>query len=92
LNAFLSLPPDKMKEVKQPGIPTDSTAQNELAKWIYQARLVTQNKIRIAIKGDNISKFPVFKNVMMSLQAQDINKFNLITGSEAPPAGWAADK
>jgi biopolymer transport protein ExbD len=92
LNAFLSIAPEKMKEVKQPGIPTDSTAQNELAKWIYQARLATNNQIRIAIKGDNVAKFPVFKNVMSSLQAQNINKFNLITGSEAPPAGWAADK
>ncbi|WP_428653306.1 ExbD/TolR family protein [Runella sp.] len=83
--------PDKMKDIPQPGIPTDSTAQNELAKWIYQARRAN-NGLRIAIKGDNVSKFPVFKDVMASLQAQNINKFNLITGSEAPPAGWTSDK
>jgi biopolymer transport protein ExbD len=82
--------PDKMKEVVQPGIPTDSTAQNELAKWIYQARRAN-NGLRIAIKGDNVAKFPVFKDVMASLQAQNINKFNLITGTEAPPQGWKAD-
>jgi biopolymer transport protein ExbD len=82
--------PDNMKEVNQPGIPTDSTAQNELAKWIYQARRAN-NGLRIAIKGDNVAKFPVFKDVMNSLQAQNINKFNLITGTEAPPQGWKAD-
>ncbi len=83
--------PDKLKDVPQPGVPTDSTSQNELAKWIYQARRAN-NKLRIAIKGDNVSKFPVFKDVMASLQAQNINKFNLVTGSEAPPAGWTSDK
>jgi biopolymer transport protein ExbD len=82
--------PDKLKEVVQPGIPVDSTAQNELAKWIYQARRANSG-LRIAIKGDNVAKFPVFKDVMSSLQAQNINKFNLITGTEAPPQGWKAD-
>ena len=91
LKQFLNVPPAKMKEVKQPGIPTDSTAQNELAKWIYQARRA-DSKLRIAIKGDNLSKFPVFKDVMNSLQAQNINKFNLITGIEAAPQGWTSDK
>ncbi|HAK80330.1 MAG TPA: biopolymer transporter ExbD [Runella sp.] len=82
--------PDKLKEINQPGIPTDSTAQNELAKWIYQARRANSG-LRIAIKGDNVAKFPVFKDVMGSLQAQNINKFNLVTGTEAPPQGWKAD-
>jgi len=82
--------PDKLKEIAQPGIPTDSTAQNELAKWVYQARRANSG-LRIAIKGDNVAKFPVFKDVMGSLQAQNINKFNLITGTEAPPQGWKAD-
>ncbi|MFN4146032.1 MAG: ExbD/TolR family protein [Runella sp.] len=82
--------PDKFKEIVQPGIPVDSTAQNELAKWVYQARRANPD-LRIAIKGDKASKFPVFKDVMNSLQAQNINKFNLITGTEAPPQGWKAD-
>ena len=60
--------PDKLKEIAQPGIPTDSTAQNELAKWIYQARRANSG-LRIAIKGDNVAKLPVFKDVMGSLQA-----------------------
>jgi len=87
---WLGMKPDKMKEIIQPGIPVDSTAQNELAKWIYAARR-SNPQLRIAIKGDNVSKFPVFKDVMGALQAQNINKFNLITGTEAPPAGWKAD-
>lgn len=91
LKGWLNLSPERMKEVKQPGMPVDSTAQNDLAKWVYQARRANP-KLKIAIKGDNLSKFPVFKDVLGSLQAQNINKFNLITGTEAPPAGWTNSK
>ena len=90
LGVWLNLPKEQMAAFKQPGIPVDSTAQNDLAKWVYNARKAN-NDLRICIKGDNISKFPVFKNVMGSLQAQNINKFNLITGTEQSPAGWKAD-
>ncbi len=85
LKQWLSMAPDKMKDLKQPGVPVDSTAQNDLAKLIYQARRAN-NGLRIAIKGDNVSKFPVFKNVLGALQAQDINKFNLVTGQETSPS------
>lgn len=91
LKGFLSLPKDQMAAVKQPGVPVDSTAQNDLAKWIYQARK-TNNDLRICIKGDNLSKFPKFKDVLNALQAQNINKFYLVTGSEQPPAGWKEDE
>lgn len=94
LKAFLSLPAEQQAKVKQPGIPTDSTGAaptNELKEWIYNARKANNN-LRIAVKGDNAATFPNFKNVLATLQAQNINKFNLITGTEAPPAGWISDE
>ena len=90
LKAFLNLDGEERNKVKQPGIPVDSTGfkpENELALWIYNSRKAN-NGLRIALKGDNLAKFPVFKDVLATLQAQNINKFNLITGTEAPPAGW----
>jgi biopolymer transport protein ExbD len=93
LKAFLNLRNEQRGQVKQPGIPTDSTGggpNNELAVWVYNARKAN-NSLRIAVKGDNLSKFPAFKNVLSTLQAQNINKLNLITGTEAPPAGWKND-
>ena len=93
LKSYLSLPKEQQAKVKQPGIPTDSTGagvNNELKSWVYNARKAN-SKLRIALKGDNLAKFPEFKNVLATLQAQNINKFNLITGTEAPPAGWTAD-
>lgn len=92
LKSYLNLPKEQQATFKQPGIPVDSTgaaASNELKDWVFNARKAN-NDLRIALKGDNLAKFPEFKNVLATLQAQNINKFNLITGSEAPPAGWKA--
>lgn len=93
LKSYLNLPKEQQAKVKQPGIPTDSTGAgptNELKDWVYNSRKAN-NKLRIALKGDNLAKFSSFKTVLSTLQAQNINKFNLITGTEAPPAGWKAD-
>lgn len=93
LKAYLSLSKEQQAKFKQPGIPTDTTGAgptNELKDWVYNARKAN-NDLRIALKGDNLAKFPNFKNVLATLQAQNINKFNLITGTEAPPAGWKND-
>lgn len=93
LKSYLRLPKEQQAKVKQPGIPTDSTGAgptNELKDWVYNSRKAN-NDLRIALKGDNLAKFTNFKSVLATLQAQNINKFNLITGTEAPPAGWKAD-
>ncbi len=93
LKSYLSLPKEQKAKIKQPGIPVDSTgaaASNELKDWVFNSRKAN-NGLRIALKSDNLAKFPNFKNVLATLQAQNINKFNLITGTEAPPAGWKAD-
>ena len=93
LKGFLNLPNEQKTKVKQPGIPTDTTGAaptNELKDWIYNSRKANSD-LRIALKGDNLAKFPTFKNVLSTLQAQNINKFNLVTGSEAPPAGWKSE-
>lgn len=90
LKAWLNMPKDQMAQVKQPGIPVDSTGASELADWVYAARKADSG-LRIALKGDNLSKFPAFKDVLSNLQSQNINKFNLITGSEQAPAGYTND-
>lgn len=87
LKPWLNMPKDEMLKVKQPGIPVDSTGASELADWVYAARKANQG-LRIALKGDNISTFPKFKDVLANLQSQNINKFSLITGSEEAPAGF----
>jgi len=80
LKQFLDMPATERSKVKQPGIPSDSI-NNELGDWIWFSRLVN-NKIRVAVKGDQSTSFPVVKQVMNTLQDKKMNKFNFITTLE----------
>jgi biopolymer transport protein ExbD len=83
LQGFLSLKPDERTQIKQAGIPTDSL-NNELADWVWQARL-TNNNVRVAIKGDGNSTYPTVAQVIKTLQEKKVNRFNFITSAESAP-------
>jgi biopolymer transport protein ExbD len=89
LKQFLQLDAAQKKEYKQPGIPNDTTANNELADWIREARkadVALHNRaLRISIKGDNKEEYPTIKKVIGILQKQKINKFSLITTIRTEP-------
>lgn len=65
------------------GIPIDS-AGNELSYWVGYAKLSNPN-LKIAIKGDQNSNYDVFSDIIGTLQAQNINIFQLITSPEGKP-------
>jgi len=77
---------DRMKPGIQPGIPTDSL-NNQLDSWVLNARKATKElnnqDMRISIKGDAKEEYPVVKKVIDVLQKQKVNKFLLVTNSEA---------
>ena len=74
---------NQRSQVQQPGIPVDTTANNELADWVQSARKANLGtngvKLEIAIKGDSKEEYPTIKKVISTLQKQQVNKFNLIT-------------
>ncbi|KLT64123.1 biopolymer transporter ExbD [Pedobacter sp. BMA] len=77
---------DRMKPGAQPGIPADST-DNQLNAWVLNARKATKEinnqDMRISIKGDAKEEYPVVKKIIDILQKQSVNKFLLVTNSEA---------
>lgn len=83
LKQYIGLDEEQRKTFPAPGIPVDSTANNELATWIYQARIVTRNlknlELRFAIKGNAKDEYPAYKSVVDVLQKQGVNRFSLIT-------------
>lgn len=83
LKAYLNTPPAERVKIKQPGIPIDSL-DNQLRDWLLYSRTANP-KLRIAIKGDKAVKYSVTKKVINTLQEQNINKFNFITGMENMP-------
>lgn len=85
MKAFINMSADERTEFnkKSSGIPTDST-NNELGDWIWQARL-TNNKIRVAIKGDGDAPYPIVKQIIATVQDKKVNRFNFITSLEGDP-------
>ncbi|MEI8046885.1 MAG: biopolymer transporter ExbD [Bacteroidota bacterium] len=84
MKAFLNLSPE-IRDLPQNnlGIPADST-NNQFKEWVRAARDVNP-ELRIAIKADQKTPYPVIKKVMKSLQELDENRYNLITKLENAP-------
>ncbi|MCU0442329.1 MAG: biopolymer transporter ExbD [Bacteroidia bacterium] len=80
LPALLNMKSEERLKAPQPGVPCDSL-NNELADWIWQSRLVN-NKVRVAVKGDRETGYPVVKQVIATLQDKKVNRFNFITSME----------
>lgn len=76
-------PQERNKPGFQPGMPCDS-ANNELFEWVYEARRRNPN-IKIVVKGDGTADYKVMKQIVGSLQEQNINQFYLLTGLETTP-------
>ena len=89
LKNLLDMEPTQREDamLKLEGIPCD-TATNELGNWIYHGRFAYAElgiSPYIIIKGDNNAKYPKVQQVINTLKAQDILKFNLITDLEIAP-------
>ena len=80
LGTWLNLNPGKRSDFDQPGIPLDS-ANNELRDWAVFARIVNP-QVRLAVKGDRKTPYPVMHDVLDMLVSNNINRFNLITDLE----------
>jgi len=84
MKAFLALKPaDRDLRENAVGIPCDSL-NNQFKNWVRFARIVNPH-IRIAIKADQTTAYPVIKNVMNTMQDLDENRYNLITSLEQNP-------
>jgi biopolymer transport protein ExbD len=83
LKSLLAMTPADRDKTEQPGIPVDTTNTNELYDWVHSARLADQylhsKTLKIGIKGDSNENYPVVQKVIVSLQKQNVDRFNLIT-------------
>jgi biopolymer transport protein ExbD len=80
---------------KMAGIPIMDSTNNELVDWlrsisnVYAQSGTTQRDFedKIVIKGDNLAKYPAFKNIKYALKQNSIFKFKIATNSETVPPG-----
>jgi biopolymer transport protein ExbD len=84
----LAIPSEEQAKVRQPGIPIQDSASNELYYWIRDAvSAFSGKKINYLIKGDNNAKYPQFKEILNAFKRNDIYKFQLVTAIEDAPEG-----
>jgi len=83
LHSLLAMSPADRDKVTQPGIPVDTTNNNELYDWVHSARLADKylhnKELKIGIKGNSQEEYPTVGKVIATLQKQKVDRFNLIT-------------
>jgi biopolymer transport protein ExbD len=96
LKQYINTPPGERAKFPTDGIPIDTADINtsQLANWIHQARLAqfnlkregkVENEYVIVVKADKDTPYPAMQKVINTLTDINVNKFNLITNSEADP-------
>jgi len=78
---------------KMEGIPVADSATNELVDWYraisnaYAGGDVRKLEEIMLIKGDNLAKYPSFKNIKYALKKNNFFKFRIVTNGEKAPMG-----
>jgi biopolymer transport protein ExbD len=96
LKQYLETEPSQRSKFPSTGIPIDTADVNksELADWIHNARLAQfrmkqEGKVKeeyvMVVKADKDTPYPAIQKVINTLIDINVNKFNLITDSEADP-------
>jgi len=70
------------------GIPAQDTTNNQMTEWIRAAATAyAGGKMNLILKGDNVAKYPVFKNILTAFKKNEQFKFQMITNQASVPAG-----
>lgn len=97
LKAYSQLPVAALND-QLPGIPIKDTSNNQLQVWMkaivaVQAEMISDDptgpatKMTVILKGDNLAKFPQFKNVIAALTENSVLEFQMVTNPEGVPTG-----
>lgn len=79
---------EQMTGAALPGIPTLDTTNNQMIEWIGAAVSAYQGeKMNLILKGDNVAKYPVFKNILTAFKKNDQFKFQMVTNPVGVPSG-----
>lgn len=82
MKQFLTMTESQQKNTAMSGIPVDDdNNNNQLADWIIYARIANPD-VRLVVKGDKETNYPVIKKVTDTLVRCNVNKFYLITDTK----------
>ncbi len=87
LSQQAKMSPEQMN-ANLPGIPCKDSANNELVDWMRAVASAYQGgKLNLLLKGDNIAKYPAFKNIIDAFKKNEMFKFQMVTNPESVPTG-----
>jgi biopolymer transport protein ExbD len=79
---------DQMTGDKLPGITSKDSSNNELIDWMRGvADAYKGTKVNLILKGDNLAKYPSFRNVIDAFRKNDFFRFQMVTNPESVPQG-----
>ncbi|MEO6070464.1 MAG: biopolymer transporter ExbD [Chitinophagaceae bacterium] len=90
LKGYLDLSEEKKKgyESNMEGVPVLDSTDNQLIYWVGETKKAFGGtEVNIMVKGDNNTKYPVFKQIIEALRKNELFKYKLITSPEATPQG-----
>ncbi|MEP6682562.1 MAG: biopolymer transporter ExbD [Parafilimonas sp.] len=71
-----------------PGIPAQDTTNNQMIEWIRAAAAAYEGShLDLILKGDNVAKYPVFKNILTAFKKNEQFKFQMVTNQANVPQG-----
>lgn len=87
LSQQVKLPSEQLTSKILPGIPVDSS-NNEMKIWMRAVKeAYAGRKLNLLFKGDNVAKYPAFKNILDAFKENDLLKFQMVTNPESVPEG-----
>jgi biopolymer transport protein ExbD len=82
------LTPDQINSKVLPGIPCSDTTNNQMTEWVRAALSAYQGgRLDFILKGDNVAKYPVFKNILTAFKKNEQFKFQMVTNQANVPQG-----
>ncbi len=82
------LQPEQINSKTLPGIPCADSTNNQMTEWVRAALTAYQGgRLDFILKGDNVAKYPVFKNILTALKKNEQFKFQMVTNQANVPQG-----
>ena len=82
------IPIDKQTDQTLPGILVKDSTNNELLDWMRAVSDVYQgSRVNLLLKGDNVAKYPAFRNIIDAFRKNEFFKFQMVTNPESVPKG-----
>lgn len=79
---------DQITSKNLPGIPAQDTTNNQMVEWVRAAvNAYKGERLDLILKGDNVAKYPVFKNILTAFKKNDQFKFQMVTNQSNVPQG-----